>query len=634
MIEVTKFVSAMNQHWTNNLNNVSSAALQQAWAQIGDAFNNHIAAHDDPTRSMKLTVLSPPTGSGKSQGTAVYCSLLSQLVDAPGVLIVTRLKTDADSMADAINTLSKKQMAKAFHSDSKDVPITELWNWDVLVITHRAYELALDRLGSHGQIQQTWPLFHRHGIEGVRKLVVIDESLDIVEESQGNLDGLRQTIGCIPQELRDKHVYAVMGIQAVISIIEQMTSSAEGKPTKEAILLREAIKGGNPPDFTELRRDLRSVRFDMQLHRNDLTENTRLAQIHDRRLKQLDVIFRSWSYYAKLADKGHTLNTARLLVPEGTKGAVVLDATAMHDVIYELFDKVDLVDPPQGVRDYSNVNLWVSRGHKQGKIHMRNNAKSLCDALMSELAQRVSSDSNVFVCCHKEVEPTLKAYSPKFNLNVGHWGAVDGSNNWQDCDTAVIFGLPYIPDTWAANTYFALQGVQDDEWLNSKDRPHGKHLDVREALKTGHIVSSVVQAINRIRCRKVIDDLGNCPKADVYLMLPNGKAGESMLEGILESMPSVNLIDWTFSESKVKIRKSNCEEALVSYAQLMPVGRVPSSIIKHDIGISVSSWERLVGKLKDSSSELMQRLSEVGTRYVVEGQGRGQRAYLLKAKSV
>ena len=133
-------------------------------------------------------------------------------------------------------------------------------------------------------------------------------------------------------------------------------------------------------------------------------------------------------------------------------------------------------------------------------------------------------------------------------LNVGHWGAVDGSNHWQDCDTAVIFGLPYTPDTWAANAYFALQGVQDTAWLQSKNRPYGKHQDVREALKTGHIVSSVVQAINRIRCRKVIDAKGNCPKADVYLMLPAGKVGETILKGILESMPKVNLCEWTFSE--------------------------------------------------------------------------------------
>lgn len=633
MIEVTEFINEMDNHWIKNLGNISSSNLRKAWEQIGNAFNDHIAAHDDPESGNNWTVLSPPTGSGKSQGTAVYCSMLSKLPEAHriGVLIVTRLKADADAMAETINTLAGSQIAKAFHTDSKDVPISDLWQWDVVVITHRAYELALDKLGSHGQIQQTWTFFHQHGEEGTRKLVVIDESLDIVEESQGNLEGLRHTLGCIPQHLRDKHSYAVQGIEVLISILEQMATLSGNQATQESIVLAEMVKTGTPPDYTELRRDLREVRFDLQQHKSDQLENKRLHQLHDKRLKQLDTIFRSWSYYAKLGDKGHTLNTARLLVPEDSKGAVVLDATAIHDVIYELFEKVELIDPPQGVRDYSNVNLWVSRDHKQGKVYMRNHAKPLCEGLMSELSQTIPKEGKVFVCCHKDVEPILKGYKPDFELSVGHWGAVDGSNQWRDCDTAVIFGLPYMPDTWSANAYFALQGVKDNAWLQSDQRPHGKHQDVREALKTGHVVSSVVQAINRIRCRKVIDAEGNCPKADVYLMLPKGKAGEAILSGILESMPKVNLCKWAFSDAKVKTRRGNFEGSLIAYASNMYTGKESSSGIKQSIGVPKSTWDRLIGKLKDTTSELSQTLAELGVSYLVEGKGRTQRGYLIKS---
>lgn len=384
MIEINEFVRAMTSHWTNSLGNVCSRNLQKAWRQIGEAFNAHIESHDNPKSASKWTVLSPPTGSGKSQGTAVYCSLLSRIPieKRVGALIVTRLKVDADAMAATINTLTGKQSAKAFHTDAKDVSITDLWMWDVLVITHKAYELALDKLGSHGQIQQTWDFFHSYSADvndvlnkTTRKLVVIDESLDIVEESQGNLEGLRHTLGCLPQCLLDKHPYAVLGIKALIGILEEMATSSEHHSTKEAVLLREMVKQGTPPDYTALRTDLRSVRFDLQQHRSDLLENSRLVKLHDNRLKQIDTIFRSWSYYAKSGVDGHTLNTARLLVPEVSKGAVVLDATAIHDVIYELFDKVELVHPPKDVRNYSNVNLWISRGHKQGKVHMRSKAK-------------------------------------------------------------------------------------------------------------------------------------------------------------------------------------------------------------------------------------------------------------------
>lgn len=634
IIETNAFIQTMDKHWTETLGNISSTNLHKAWIQIASAFNSHIESHDNPNAVDTWTVLSPPTGSGKSQGTAVYCSMLSKLPlhDRVGTLIVTRLKTDADSMANTINTLAGKQAAIAFHTDSKDIPLSDLWQFDVVVITHKAYELALDKLGSHGQIQQTWGFFHQYGNEGnSRKLVVIDESLDIVEESQGNLEGLRQTLAAIPQALREKHLTAVQGINTLVGVLESMTSSTEGISTQEAILLGDCIQQGSPPDYSELRADLRKVRFDLQNGKSDTYECGRMLQIHDNRIKQIDTIFRSWSYYAKLPNSGHTLNTARLLVPDNSKGAVVLDATAIHDVIYELFDKVELIVPPVGVRNYSNVNLHISYGHKQGKVYMRNNAKELCDTLVNELSTVIPSNSNVFVCCHKDTEAILKTYEPeRFKLSVGHYGAVDGSNEWRDCDTAVIFGLPYLPDTWTANAYFALQGVKDTEWLQSDSRPYGNHLDIRDALKTGHIVSSVVQAINRIRCRKVTDNLGNCPNANVYLMLPKGAGGKAILEGILKSMPRVNLKEWTFTGATRKLRRSNYEEALTTFAKNMYTGKEPCSTLKKTLGIPQSTWDRLVVKLTDKTSDLNAILTALGVSYITARSGSSTKAYLAK----
>jgi hypothetical protein len=635
MIAVQNYIQEMTKHWTKTLGNVVSTNLQLAWAQIAEAFNAHIQSHDDPESIDKWTVLSPPTGSGKSQGTAVYCSMLCKqpIGNRVGTLIVTRLKSDADAMAETINTLAGERCAIAYHTDSREIPLTDLWQFDVVVITHKAYELALDKLGAQGQLQQTWEFFHQYGNDGdTRKLVVIDESLDIIEESQGNLEGLRQTLAVIPDSLRETHSYAIEGIKALITILEEISKTSQGVSTKETLLVSEEIKAGNPPNLTALRADLRNVRFDLQNHKSDLYECERLRQIHDARLKQLDAIFRSWSYYAKVPSNGHTLNTARLLVPENTKGAVVLDATAIHDVIYELFDRVEPIEPPIGVRDYSNVNLFISKGHKQGKVYLRNHGKEECSKLVNALTETLPKNSNVFVCCHKDTEAILKTYDPEeFKLNVGHYGAVDGSNAWRDCDTAVIFGLPYLPDTWSANAYFALQGVKTTEWLQSQDRPHGKHLDIREALKTGHIVSSVVQAINRIRCRKVIDSKGNCPKSNIYLMLPNGVGGEAILEGILKSMPSVNLKEWTFTGATRKIRKGNYDEALLTFANNMHIGKESSTNIKRALAINDSTWDRLVKKLSDNSSELFTKLLELGVTYLIERNGSRNVAYLAKS---
>jgi hypothetical protein len=73
---------------------------------------------------------------------------------------------------------------------------------------------------------------------------------------------------------------------------------------------------------------------------------------------------------------------------------------------------------------------------------MKTRFPRLLDALEKELGP----DRSVFLCVHKDAEHVVLSYEQRFaRFDVGHWNAVDGRNDWADCDTAVIFGLPY-PD--------------------------------------------------------------------------------------------------------------------------------------------------------------------------------------------
>ena len=72
------------------------------------------------------------------------------------------------------------------------------------------------------------------------------------------------------------------------------------------------------------------------------------------------------------------------------------------------------------------------------------------------------SERKVFFCVHKSVEHELPEASdlPFAKVAKAHWGAVDGSNAYADCDVAVVFGLPYRDAvTWPTNVFFALQGA-------------------------------------------------------------------------------------------------------------------------------------------------------------------------------
>ena len=379
---------------------------------------------------------------------------------------------------------------------------------------------------------------------------------------------------------------------------------------------------------------MRTIEYDKQQGKSDALERQRLSRIHDQRIKNLNNIFRSWRYYASYESKP-TFNTARLLVPDKVKGAVVLDATASSDLIYKLFDQAVPIKPPPHSRNYQNVTLHVSTGHKTGKRHMRNNAKELSSQLIAQLNEELGEERKVFFCTHKDVEPVLITCDEKLNPEAkkwmtGHWGYIDGSNDYRDCDTAVIFGLPYRPNTWTANVFMALQGPQSTEWLQDPtNRGYEGYLDIRKALKHGQITTSIIQAINRIRCRKVIDDQGNCPKSDVYILLPKNELGEDILEGIKTLMPGIKVRDWNYdSISKRKIRRSNHEPALIKYFETMDIGRIASSRIKSLLGIPDTTFERIVAKMKDKTTELYKAMKKL--KVVYKPSGKGQRSYLIK----
>jgi hypothetical protein len=628
MIKSSDFVARMEQHWTGPLGNVSSPAFRETWRQKAETFASRIAADQNPLEDSKWTVLQPPTGSGKSQGTVVYCSMLAELPSKrhPGVLIITRHISEADNIVRAINKLCGYTSAVAYHSQSK-LETVDLGAFPVLVITHSAHLTALDRMGVGGNIRQTWPLFNLWN-NGGRKLVVVDEALDIIEDVEVKLDELRHTVGAIPQSVRDEHPAEMRTIERVIAILAEKKEAADKGLVQKESVISEFMIGMDAIDLTPLRYALGNVRFDRLHHRVDPEACTRERMLHDKRLQSVQSLMGSWALYARQGTF-HTLTSARLLVPKNFKGCVVLDATASSNLIYSLHDKASLIAPPPGVRSYANVNLHVSRGHRVGKMAMRENGHQDASDVIANLNSSLRG-RKVFLCCHKEMEPHIASLEASFELKTGHWWAVDGRNDWQDCDAAVIFGLPYRPDQWTATTFFALQGVKDDAWLQAKTRPWEKHRDVRMALKLGQLVTDVVQAINRIRCRRVIDEQGNCAPCDVYLMLPSGKTADAILEGIVKQMPDIMVKDWALSAGQRKARKSNHEEALIKWVENMPPGRQSTSTIRKALEIPLSSFERHISRCHAHDSRIGQAMARCGVRYDVQGKGRGAKSALTR----
>src|SRR5690606_4473837 len=145
-----------------------------------------------------------------------------------------------------------------------------------------------------------------------------------------------------------------------------------------------------------------------------------------------------------------------------------------------------------------------------GKEKMEQHGRERLSRVIANL-ESSCSDRSVLVCLHKHLEPFALTLSPEFErYAVAHWGAIDGKNDWQDFDTVVIFGLHYHGDVWSSRTFMALQGPpEDDSWF---DRPSWRsYQNIRQALDRKQVTVSVIQAINRIRCRRVTNADGDCP---------------------------------------------------------------------------------------------------------------------------
>ncbi|QWV96097.1 hypothetical protein KP005_11970 [Geomonas nitrogeniifigens] len=658
-VPMALFLEKMEQR-QKGFGNVITAPLRLSWSQLCNAFNEKVRATEDPDATETWKVLCPPTGSGKTQSLIVYASLLntSPRFLHPGMIIVTRRIEDADKIAQQINDLTREytsndtlsDMAISYHSGKKGrVGMNDLAAHPILVICHKAYTLALDMLNRNAGIEDTWDFFYNFDGRS-RKLVVIDEAIDLVEYAETTEEDIEFLLR-FGTPIKEQFPFEWRLLQCMQGIFEGIRKRKEQKHTEmiladrpvaqwPSMLEHGLLETCQRVDFTEFKNALRSVRMDQLIMKNDAEENRRLRQKCYDAVSAVDAIFKTFIFYSRNNTKP-TFNTARLLVPPELKGGVILDATASCNVVYDLFDGATVIQPPPGTRNYKNVRLHVSYGHKVGTSDMKKNAAALSESLVNHLDETFAEEDGkrkVLVVTHKRVEPLLIQQIPKhFIMSVGHWGAVDGSNDWNDYDTAVIFGLPYKPKRWAASIFMGYQGVQSTMWLHDpSQRSFKAHDDIRRAIDVSQMVADIIQAVNRIRCRQVIDEDGNCPPADIFVMLPSPGEAESLLEGISKEMPGIVITDWDYHHQKQSKRgrkatgRGNWDQSIAAHLRsLNPGDRIAASKVKKELSIKDDAWKDAVTRMRTPGTYLFSELRLQGVIYQMEK----QRSFFLKTTS-
>lgn len=626
------FNERMAQHWStiSNPQMPATKALCGAWAVFDDHCRNIIISNAGTNPLKPSIVLALPTGSGKTEGACVYSALQAianrQSGSQPvGVLIVTRLIKDAVSLTAKINNIAGTVVA-ATSTSHKETRLTnaEMAVADVVVITHAAFMRACWAFGV-GDTSR-WDAYHSWD-GGKRHLVIIDEALlNSVSNHRVTSKDIDMALRAVPHGIRAASANAITTLEKLQGYLDKQEKAHT--PGAETTVSLWAV--GSPrlaSEIEALREALGATEFAPELFADDASSNVSTV------LEAVQVMLEEFAYYHRSGAQ-HTLNSARYLVPKEMPGVLILDATARSNMTYELLaGGVVIAEVPDGIRNYDNATLHVARSNTgMGKTKMEKAKHTRLPRLMDELHKELGPDREVFLCVHKCVKDLAATYSTEARpLRIGYWGAVDGSNEWSDCDVAVIFGLYWQDPRRPIDNVFALDGPKDSSWLKAPN--YGQHENILNVISVKDVATSVIQAVNRIRIRKVIDEYGRCAKADVYIVLPKDSRGDAILRDIHLNMPGLQEVPWEFEPDGPKVyapRPASANNAVIEMMRSREPGMTPLSYIRTQLSLTARQLGRLKEDLADAASNLTKALRDLNVMCTKQGQGRGTKVFLVK----
>lgn len=622
IVDPDSFTVRMSNHWVR-IGNHLSEPLQNTWKDIAGTFNRRIYEQFNG----QWDVLALPTGSGKSQGLALYCSMLPA-EHHPGVLIVVPLKEQADTICEQINMLADARIALAHHADSKRSK-SQLHQAPVLAITHAAYLAALSSDTENALDQVRINLF-AHWIGGERRLTVIDEAIPMHRTYKTSLQNMSVLCGALRYLVQSE---VRMNLQHIEALCNSISTWSEAGCTSERYLTKAELALLNSVSFEPVEDELQCISAeDIIFGNDDGIPGSEMKRQCAQTLRNLRGLVRVSNPWLSKRGKLVTLAAAEPILTEVTRGGVILDATARVDVRYELLEgSVRIYAPSQPIRDYSNVTLWTIRDQRVGKEYMTGHGWKSWPSLEADLSRQLGLDRSVLVCCHKDVQAKIERHNSKFAQTAyAHWGAITGKNNWQEFDTVVVLGLNYLNSMSTAETFVGLKGPTSDDWLQSPIcRTYKKYMDVREALSTSHLAISLIQAVNRIRCRRTNNSSGGCEPAEIVMLAPKGAEGEKLIGMVRAEMPGLQVCEWSGQASTRRERTAPTKALVHDFLRNAPNGIYTNKEVMIKLDVSKATYDRVIAAYKNESSAESQELRKYGLRYMSRA-GRGNLSGFIK----
>jgi hypothetical protein len=126
------------------------------------------------------------------------------------------------------------------------------------------------------------------------------------------------------------------------------------------------------------------------------------------------------------------------------------------------------------------------------------------------------------------------------------------------------------------------------------------------------------------------------PSADIYIILPEDQAGDTIMQDILADMPGIVEVPWAFEldgPAVPVVRKGSSHEALITFMATQLPGEIPMTTVKAELDLKDSAFKKLKEVLGKADHPMTTALRDMGVRYVVTGNGRGAKSYLMKDRS-
>lgn len=642
-VDREKFVHRMAALW-RSLGNINSPALEEAWGKLVDAFNyslsgdmlhNNILAEE---HMLRWSIVPMPTGTGKTKGLELYCAMMAKSQPHPGILLVTELIDSADTLKEGINKLANQDTAFAFHSkNSKD--FLQCQKFPVLIVTHAAFKKMLKAEGTSTDRQYLirWR-------DGDRKLIVIDEALDVVENLTVTLEDLMLARAVLPNPVSNTCKKEAIALEKLI--IHLLISSHNF--TEETIILPNQWGADLPHDLKQLLTELEK----WKKQEKNVSDNTSEQKEGSysacyKTLEALQYMLQHWARFSRFGNN-YRLTSAFVVMPPEIKRAVILDATASPNCLYDLLGNIPFFQSlPLNIRNYQNVTLRVFWRTGLGKSALARQPEAYFCKVIEELSTYLGKKNKVLFCSHKVVEDHVKSVTEGryAAVDIMHWGAIAGKNDWNNYDSLVIYGVQQPPPEIPKNKLQAFI-LWHNKMKNKYEKPivylsdeYGEEPVLCEEesyieevyyqnneLLIGDIASDLIQAINRIRCRRVIDAEGNCESTNIYLFLNKGTMYRSILDKVIQLMPKIQVIE---SEDKKAEPKSRDEDKLVAELQKLGTGRHDAKELQQKLNISDATMRRMVLQIKEKGSRLEKRLRTFNASYDAKSGKGGYKVFII-----